>query len=555
MTILYTIPILFILFISASFADIIPSNTPLTPENVCNATLSPKFCKSVLPKLGKNNIYDYCRSSFGQSLQSARKFAGLVDYYLKKDSSTLSKSAIQALEDCKLMSELTIDFLDSCSSTINISSILPNKQTDSLQSLLSAVLTNQQTCLEGLQDTASENGLYTAIADATKLYGVSLALFTRGWGYKTLKVNFGLGRKLLFSDREAGRDGRLPLRMSNKHREIFESVSGRKLLQSSDTVVVRDIKVVNPNGTEDFTTINDAIAAAPNKTKIEDGYFIIYVVEGVYEEYVVIDKNKRNLMIIGDGINKTIITGNRNVVDGSTTFNSATFAVVGQGFVGINITVRNTAGAIKHQAVAVRNGADMSTFLSCSFEGYQDTLYTHSLRQFYRNCDIYGTVDFIFGNAAVVLQDCNLYGRLPMSNQFNALTAQGRTDPNQNTGISIHNCNIQAAPDLAASSGTTKSYLGRPWKEYSRTVYMQSSIDSFIDPAGWRAWDGDFALSTLYYAEYDNRGSGSSTANRVTWPGYNVIDATNATAFTVSNFIAGDGWLPATGAPHDGGLV
>ncbi|PIA61291.1 hypothetical protein AQUCO_00300669v1 [Aquilegia coerulea] len=230
-------------------------------------------------------------------------------------------------------------------------------------------------------------------------------------------------------------------------------------------------------------------------------------------------------------------------------------SVVGQGFVAVNITVRNTAGAIKHQAVAVRNGADMSTFYSCSFEGYQDTLYTHSMRQFYRECDVYGTVDFIFGNAAVVLQECNIYPRLPMRGQFNPITAQGRTDPNQSTGISIHNCTIKAAPDLAASNGTTKSYLGRPWKEYSRTVFMQSFIDSLIDPAGWHEWDGNFALSTLYYAEYDNRGPGSSTANRVTWPGYHVIGAANATAFTVSNFLSGDSWLPATGVPGDSGLL
>lgn len=104
---------------------------------------------------------------------------------------------------------------------------------------------------------------------------------------------------------------------------------------------------------------------------------------------------------------------------------------------GVNITFRNTAEGIKHQAVAVRNGADMSTFYSCSFEGYQDTLYVHSQRQYYTECDIYGTVDFIFGNAAAVFQNCNIYPRLPSVNQFNAITAQGRIDPNQNTGISI----------------------------------------------------------------------------------------------------------------------
>lgn len=229
--------------------------------------------------------------------------------------------------------------------------------------------------------------------------------------------------------------------------------------------------------------------------------------------------------------------------------------MVAQGFVAVNITFRNTAGAAKHQAVALRSGADLSTFYLCSFEAYQDTLYTHSLRQFYRECDIYGTVDFIFGNAAVVFQNCNLYPRLPLSGQFNAITAQGRTDPNQNTGTSIHNCVIRAADDLAASNGTTKTYLGRPWKEYSRTVYMQSNMGSLIDPSGWSIWSGDFALSTLYYAEYNNTGPGSNTSNRVTWSGYHVIGASDAANFTVGNFLLGGDWLPQTGVPYTGGLL
>ncbi|KAL7205311.1 hypothetical protein ACSBR2_018288 [Camellia fascicularis] len=121
----------------------------------------------------------------------------------------------------------------------------------------------------------------------------------------------------------------------------------------------------------------------------------------------------------------------------------------------------NIAGAIKQQAVALRNDADLSTFYKCSFEGYQDTLYTHSLRQFYRECNIYGTVDFIFGNVAVVFQNCNVYPRLPILGQFNTITAQGRTDINQNTGTLIQNCTITTTPDLAANNGMTQTYLGR----------------------------------------------------------------------------------------------
>ena len=228
---------------------------------------------------------------------------------------------------------------------------------------------------------------------------------------------------------------------------------------------------------------------------------------------------------------------------------------MGDGFVAVNITFRNTAGGANHQAVAMRSGADLSSFYSCSFEGYQDTLYTHSNRQFYTECDIYGTVDFIFGNAAAVLQDCNIYPRLPLSGQFNAITAQGRTDINQNTGYSIQNCNIRAADDLASSSGSTQTYLGRPWKLYSRTVYMQSFMDSLINSLGWHEWSGTFALDTLYYAEYSNTGPKSDTSGRVTWTGYRPsLNETEAAAFTVSNFISGDDWLPLTGVPYSSSL-
>ena len=84
---------------------------------------------------------------------------------------------------------------------------------------------------------------------------------------------------------------------------------------------------------------------------------------------------------------------------------------------------------------------------------------------------------------------------------------------------------------------------------------MQNFMGSLIDPAGWRAWDGDFALSTLYYAEYDNSGPGSNTSSRVTWSGYHVINTTDAANFTVSSFLLGDNWLPDTGVPYNASLI
>ena len=230
--------------------------------------------------------------------------------------------------------------------------------------------------------------------------------------------------------------------------------------------------------------------------------------------------------------------------------------MVGQGFVAMNMTFRNTAGPAKHQAVALRSGADLSTFYRCSFEAYQDTLYAHSLRQFYRACDIYGTVDYVFGNAAVVFQGCSLYSRLPMRGQSNTVTAQGRNDPNQNTGTTLQGCVVAAAPDLAANAAfPVATYLGRPWKLYSRTVIMQSEVDAAVDPAGWMPWVGDFALATLFYAEYNNTGPGADTSRRVAWPGFHVLgSAADAGNFTVGNMVLGDFWLPQTGVPFTSGL-
>lgn len=532
--------------------------TPISPGAACKSTPDPTYCKSILPPQ-KANVYDYGRFSVKKSLSQSRQFSNLINKYLQRRS-TLSTTAVRALQDCQSLSDLNSDFLSNSFQTVNkTTKFLPSLQGENIQTLLSAILTNQQTCLDGLKDTSSawsfRNGLTIPLSNDTKLYSVSLAFFTKGWvNPKTNKTAFQKSKH----SNKGFKNGRLPLKMTSKTRAIYESVSRRKLLQSDqvgEDVVVRDIVTVSQDGSGNFTTINDAIAAAPNKSVSSDGYFLIYVTAGVYEEYVTIDKKKTFLMMIGDGINKTIITGNHSVVDGWTTFGSPTFAVVGQGFVGVNMTIRNTAGAVKHQAVALRNGADLSTFYSCSFEGYQDTLYTHSLRQFYRECDIYGTVDFIFGNAKVVFQNCNLYPRLPMSGQFNAITAQGRTDPNQDTGTSIHNCTIKATDDLASSNGAVSTYLGRPWKEYSRTVYMQTFMDNVINVAGWRAWDGEFALSTLYYAEFNNTGPGSSTDGRVTWQGYHVINATDAANFTVANFLLGDDWLPQTGVSYTNSLI
>lgn len=326
------------------------------------------------------------------------------------------------------------------------------------------------------------------------------------------------------------------------------SHGNRRLLQAGS---VRPNVVVALDGSGNYRTIKAAIDAAGRRSG--SGRFVIHVKRGVYRENL--DIKLKNIMLVGDGLKNTVITGSRSVGGGSTTFNSATVVATGDGFIARGITFRNTAGPQNHQAVALRSGADLSVFYRCGFEGYQDTLYVHSQRQFYKECYIYGTVDFIFGNAAVVLQNCMIYARRPMDQQKNVVTAQGRTDPNQNTGISIHNSRVMASSELVPVLSSFRSFLGRPWKQYSRTVYLQTYLDTLVDPAGWLEWNGNFALNTLYYGEYRNSGPGSGTSRRVRWRGYRVItNPAEAGRFTVGNFIAGRSWLPAAGVPFTAGL-
>ncbi|CAL5410820.1 unnamed protein product [Camellia sinensis] len=326
----------------------------------------------------------------------------------------------------------------------------------------------------------------------------------------------------------------LPLAISRLNGEFprWVTTRDRKLLETSPKDINADV-VVAQDGSGNYGTVNEAVSSVPDN---DNTRYIIYVKQGTYNENVVIGSNKKNVMLVGDGMDLTIITGNLNVIDGSTTFNSATVAAVGDGFIAQDICIQNTAGAVKEQAVALlRVGADQSLINRCRIDAYQDTLYAHSNRQFYRDSCITGTIDFIFGNAVVMLQNCDIVVRLPMSGQFNAVTAQGKNNPNQNTGTSIQTCNVTASLDLEPIKGTIKSYLGRPWKAYSTTIFMQSYIEDHIDPAGWAEWGGDLNLNTLYYGEYMNYGSGAGIAMRVTWLGYHIItDPAEASKFTVA---------------------
>ncbi|KAK8583451.1 hypothetical protein V6N13_108813 [Hibiscus sabdariffa] len=449
-----------------------------------------------------------------------------------------------AYDDCLELLEDSVDALSR-----SLSSVIPSQEgsgkggsTQDVMTWLSAALTNQDTCTEGFDGLrgAVKDQVAAKLADLSELVSNCLSIFAASSGDNLGGVPTQ-NRRLLAEEN-----------IDEQHFPKWLRREERELLDTPVSAIRPDI-VVSRDGNGTVKTISEAIKKAPEHSTRR---IIIYVKAGRYEESnLKVGRKKTNLMFIGDGKSKTIISGGKSVFDNITTFHTAAFAATGAGFIARDITFENWAGPAKHQAVALRIGADHAVVYRCNIIGYQDTLYVHSNRQFFRECDIYGTVDFIFGNAAVVFQNCSIYARKPMPFQKNTITAQNRKDPNQNTGMSIHACRILPTSDLAAAKGSFQTYLGRPWKLYSRAVFMLSYMSDHIHPRGWLEWNATFALDTLYYGEYMNYGPGGAIGQRVRWPGYRVMTSEiEAAKFTVAQFIYGTSWLPSTGVTFLAGL-
>ncbi|KAK1361160.1 Pectinesterase [Heracleum sosnowskyi] len=516
-------------------------------SRACSKTRYPDLCVNSLldfPGSVTASTSDLVHISVNMTLQHFGRalFTSTEINNLRMDSLTRA-----AYDDCL---ELLEDSVDQLSRSLTSVAPLQNHNgqavgnNNDVLTWLSAAMTNQDTCTEGFEGVNSKvkNEMVDRLKDLSELVSNALAIFTatKNDDFNGIPIQ---NRKLLESDTESELD-EFPKWLSRKD---------RKLLDAPVSSIQADI-VVAQDGSGTVKTIVEAIKKVPEYSNRRT---IIHVKAGKYEEdNIKVGRKKMNVMFIGDGKGKTVITGGKSVSDSVTTFHTASFAATGAGFIARDISFENYAGAGKHQAVALRIGADHGVVYRCSIVGYQDTLYVHSQRQFYRECDIYGTVDFIFGNAAVVFQSCNIYARKPMPGQKNTITAQNRKDPNQNTGISIHACKIVATSDLEASKGSYPTFLGRPWKLYSRTVYLMSNMGDHIHPRGWLEWSGNFALDTLYYGEYMNSGPGGAVGQRVKWPGYRVITSpVEAGRFTVGQFIFGSSWLPATGVAFVSGLT
>ncbi|KAF7152609.1 hypothetical protein RHSIM_Rhsim01G0278900 [Rhododendron simsii] len=306
---------------------------------------------------------------------------------------------------------------------------------------------------------------------------------------------------------------------------------------------------VAQDGSGDYTTIKAAIDAAPVGSA---NRYYIHVKQGVYrDEYVTVGKNKINIALIGDDAHNTVITGRWSIATGY-----ASMIVDGSGFMARSITFENsTPPPNSHQAaVALTNNADRSAFYQCVFLGYQGTLLANHNRQFYKDCDIYSSVYFVWGYAKAVFQDCRLYA-LRIGSDGNVITAQGKDSPTSDSGFSFQNCNVTVDPNLGLPKSEVSVVLGQPWKDYATVVFMESFLDDIVKPEGWSiSWD-NIPKPHIFYVEYNNWGLGANTSGRVKWPGYRVLtSAAEAIPFTVSKFIDGDAWIPETGIPYQGGL-
>ncbi|KAG7581927.1 Pectinesterase inhibitor domain [Arabidopsis suecica] len=530
----------------------------------CSSTRYPELCISAVATAGGVKLTsqkDVIEASLNLTIIAVEHNYFNVKKLIKKRKG-LTPREKTALHDCL---ETIDETLDELHETVEDLHLYPTKKSlrehaGDLKTLISSAITNQETCLDGFSHDDADKQVRKALLKGQihveHMCSNALAMIKNMTD--TDIANFEQKAKITSNNRK--------LKEENQETTVAVDIAGageldaegwptwlsagdRRLLQGSS---VKADATVAADGSGTFKTVAAAVAAAPENSNKR---YVIHIKAGVYRENVEVAKKKKNIMFMGDGRTRTIITGSRNVVDGSTTFHSATVAAVGERFLARDITFQNTAGPSKHQAVALRVGSDFSAFYNCDMLAYQDTLYVHSNRQFFVKCIIVGTVDFIFGNAAVVLQDCDIHARRPNSGQKNMVTAQGRTDPNQNTGIVIQKCRIGATSDLQSVKGSFPTYLGRPWKEYSQTVIMQSAISDVIRPVGWSEWTGTFALNTLTYREYANTGAGAGTANRVKWGGFKVITAAaEAQKYTAGQFIGGGGWLSSTGFPFSLGL-
>ncbi len=312
----------------------------------------------------------------------------------------------------------------------------------------------------------------------------------------------------------------------------------------SSDVSTGDVKTGIEGATE-FPTIQMAMDHHPFAGIGKDGRpgrVYIEIAPGVYHERVIVTENHTNITLVGMGKTPAdvVITNSLNARQAGGTFFTETVEINGTGFEADNITFENTAGNTG-QAVAAAVRADKAVFQHCRFLGHQDTLFADYGRQYYVDSYVEGGVDFIFGNATAVFYHSEIHANGP-----GYLTAQSRTSPEQTTGFAILDSKVTSGMEPAAGSGLLVPArdtisLGRPWRPYSRVVYINTELPANVIPGGWSAWGKTDSVPQAYYAEFHSTGPGANPAARVKWS--HQLTARQAAQFRPRVFLAGkDGW-------------
>ena len=275
-------------------------------------------------------------------------------------------------------------------------------------------------------------------------------------------------------------------------------VSGTWAQERQDTIVV------SRDGTGNFRTLQEAIESA---RAFMDYTVTIYVKNGVYKEKVIVPSWVENIDIIGEDRDKTIITYDDHAnINKMGTFRTYTVKVEGSDITFKNLTIENNAAQLG-QAVALHTEGDRLKFINCRILGNQDTIYTGAkfTRLYFKDCYIDGTTDFIFGPSTALFEDCIIHSKR------NSYVTAASTPKEAKYGYVFKHCKLTAEP------GVDKVYLGRPWRPYAYTLFIECELGKHIVPAGWHNWGKQSNEETARYMEYKNTGEGANASERVAW--------------------------------------
>ncbi|WP_225321462.1 pectinesterase family protein [Rhizosphaericola mali] len=299
--------------------------------------------------------------------------------------------------------------------------------------------------------------------------------------------------------------------------------------------------VVDKKGNGDFLTIQDAVNAVRD---LSQQRVTIFIKNGVYKEKIIVPQQKSNITLLGENKDSTIISNGdysgKVRMEGRdamgltkfSTYTSYTVLVQGQNFIAKDLTIENTAGRIG-QAVALHVDADRVQVINCRLSGNQDTLYAAEGRQYYQDCIIEGTTDFIFGKAIAIFSNCTI-----VSKQNSYITAAS-SDPEQKYGFVFFKCKL-----MASDNTVNQVFLGRPWRPFAKTVFLDCNMGGFIRPDGWDNWRDTTNEKTAFYAEYHSTGSGANLSKRVKWS--YQLTSKEAKLYSINNiFNLNDTWIPS----------